>query len=179
MLISSVSMVTSVEVVDEGGDDSGDVSDPNAVKYSLYGGELVEGDYLIVYENVAMKASISSDRLQYIDVTPIDDVISTPEASIVWTIAKSGDYWTIYNASTGKYAAGTGAKNKATLLNSVSEDGGASWISSSSEEGTYEFVNVKNNNASVNKNLRRNGTYGFACYSTSTGGALTLYKKNQ
>lgn len=171
-------MLTSIEVIDEGDDDSGDVSDPNAVDYYKFDGELVEGDYLIVYENVAMKASISSDRLQYIDVTPIDNVISTPEASIVWTIAKSGDYWTIYNASTGKYAAGTGAKNKATLLEFVSEDGGASWESDSSG-GTYEFVNVKNKKASVNQNLRRNGTYGFACYSTLTGGALTLYKKNQ
>ena len=42
----------------------------------------------------------------------------------------------------------------------------------------YEaFVNVSNASAGVNANLRNNGTYGFACYSTSTGGPLTLYKK--
>ena len=37
-------------------------------------------------------------------------------------------------------------------------------------------MNKANVAAGVNSNLRKNGTYGFACYATTTGGALTLYK---
>ena len=39
------------------------------------------------------------------------------------------------------------------------------------------FVNKKNAANGVNDNLRNNGTYGFACYASTTGGALSLYKK--
>jgi len=42
--------------------------------------------------------------------------------------------------------------------------------------GTYEFVNKANAAGDVNANLRNNGTYGFACYANTTGGALSLYK---
>ena len=38
-------------------------------------------------------------------------------------------------------------------------------------------MNKKNSESNVNANLRKNGTYGFACYAASTGGALSLYKK--
>ncbi|MBP5643098.1 MAG: T9SS type A sorting domain-containing protein, partial [Bacteroidales bacterium] len=45
--------------------------------------------------------------------------------------------------------------------------------------GTYEFENKARAAGSDpnNKWLRKNGTYGFACYATSTGDALSLYKK--
>lgn len=151
------------------------VSEPAGEQYVLFAGELVEGDYIIVYDGGAMKSVVSSSRLSYSDVEIVDDTIYQPDEDIVWHIAKSGDYWTIYNESVDKYAAGTGAKNKAQLLASGT-DTKSLWTASGT--GTYEFVNKGNADAGVNKNLRRNGTYGFACYSTSTGGALTLYKKN-
>ena len=141
--------------------------------YSLYSGSLVEGDYLIVYQGKAMKNTISSNRLQYQEVTVSNDVITTTSDAIVWHIAPSGNYWTIYNADVAKYAAGNGTKNQATLLTSGTDDGSL-WTASGSS--TYEFVNKKNESANVNKNLRNNGTYGFACYGTGTGGALSLYK---
>ena len=43
-------------------------------------------------------------------------------------------------------------------------------------EGIYSLLDSANTAASVNATLRNNGTYGFACYSTDTGGALSLYK---
>ena len=141
--------------------------------YSLYSGSLVEGDYLIVYQGKAMKNTISSNRLQYQEVTVNNDVITTSSDAIVWHIAPSGNYWTIYNAAIAKYAAGNGTKNQATLLTDGTADGSL-WTASGSS--TYEFVNKKNEAANVNKNLRNNGTYGFACYGTGTGGALSLYK---
>lgn len=142
--------------------------------YALYTGDLVEGDYLIVYDGGAMNNIVQSDRLQYEDVTPIDNVITTDNAAIVWHIAPSGDYWTIYSADAEAYAASTGAKNKAQMLADGTDDK-AMWTVSGNE--IYEFVNKQNDSNGVNANLRKNGTYGFACYSTSTGGALSLYKK--
>ena len=142
--------------------------------FEEYSGTITEGDYLIVYSNGAMKNTVSSDRLQYSDVTVSNNKISNPDVSLIWHIAPSGNYWTIYNASVNKYAAGTGAKNKAQLLASGTDDKSLWTVSGTS---TYEFVNKANKAAGVNSNLRKNGTYGFACYATGTGGALTLYKK--
>ena len=147
---------------------------PTTDNYELYNGALVEGDYLIVYDGVAMNNVVENDRLQYVDVTISNDVISTSNAAIVWHIAQSGDYWTIYSADANAYAASTGAKNKAQMLADGTDDK-ALWTVTGDE--TYEFVNKQNTANSVNANLRLNSGYGFACYSTSTGGALSLYKK--
>ena len=81
----------------------------------------------------------------------------------------------IYNAAVTKYAAGNGTKNQGALVDSGTDDGSLWTVSGNS---TYEFVNKKNAAANVNDNLRNNGTYGFACYATSTGGPLSLYKLN-
>ena len=136
--------------------------------------DFVEGDYIIVYNGGAMNTTLSSDRLQYTEVTPNDDVITTDDATIIWHIAPSGDYYTIYNAGEGKYAAGTGVKNKAQLLASSIDDKSL-W--SVSTGGTFDFTNKANAAINVNATLRRNGEYGFACYSSSTGGRLSLYKR--
>ncbi len=149
-------------------------ADPSA-SFELFTDALEEGDYVIYYDGAAMNNTVSSDRLQFDAVTPVNDVISGPDAAIVWHIAKSGDYWTIYNADVNKYAAGTGAKNKAQLLASGTDD--KSLWSVSASAGKFDFTNKANNAASVNAILRKNGTYGFACYASTTGGALTLYKK--
>ncbi len=154
---------------------SGSAYDPNAVTaYKLHTGNLVEGDYLIVYNDAAMNNVVSSDRLQYQEVSITNDIITTANAAIVWHIAPSGDYWTIYSADVNAYAASTGAKNKAQML-ADGTDEKALWTVTGTD--TYEFVNKKNDASAVNANLRRNGSYGFACYASSTGGALSLYKK--
>ena len=143
-------------------------------QYELYTGAIVEGDYLIVYDGGAMNTTVEGDRLQYEAVTATNNVIVTDNAEIVWHIAPNGEYWTIYNADADAYAASTGAKNKAQMLADGTDDK-ALWTVSGTE--TYEFVNKQNTTNEVNANLRKNGTYGFACYATSTGGALSLYKK--
>ncbi len=144
--------------------------------YALHASELVEGEYLIVYDGRAMKAAVSSDRLSYSDVTVTDNKIQTSDGAIVWHISKSGDYWTIYNESTKTFAAGTGKKSKAQLLSDDSDDKSLWTATKTKDAPTFEFVNKANKANTVNANLRGNGTYGFACYSTSTGGALSLYK---
>jgi len=143
-------------------------------QFALFNGDLVEGDYIIYYDGYAMNTTVSNNRLQYEKVTPENDIITTDDASIVWHIAPSGDYWTIYSADADAYAAGTGYKNQAQMLSDGTDDK-ALWTVSGNE--TYEFINKKNNANNANKNLRNNGTNGFACYSTQTGGALSLYKR--
>lgn len=141
--------------------------------FSLYSGEITEGDYIIYYNGKAMKNTVNSNRLNFDEVDPTGDSFTSPDASIVWHIAQSGSYWTIYNADVNKFAASTGTKNQAGLLDSGTDDKSLWTVSGSS---TYEFVNKSNSASNINANLRENTTYGFACYSTSTGGALTLYK---
>ncbi len=147
---------------------------PTTTTFTHYSGNLTEGDYIIYYDGRAMNTTVSSDRLQYILVTPSNDKITTDDASIIWHIAPSGNYWTIYNAKEGKYAASTGAANKAQLLSSGTDDKSLWTIEGNS---TYEFRNKYNSDKSLSSLLRNNGTYGFACYSNSTGGKLSLYKK--
>lgn len=144
--------------------------------YELYNGTLTEGDYVIYYSGKALKATISSNRLGYGEVTPAGDVITTTDVSLIWHITASGNYWTIYNASATKYSASNGTKNQAALSDSGSDDKSLWSCSSTASSTTYDFVNKYNSSNSVNANLRNNGTYGFACYATSTGGALSLYK---
>ena len=95
--------------------------EPSGNIFSKFSGDLTEGDYIIVYSGRAMKAAVSSDRLNYSDVSTSNDEISEPAADIIWHIAKSGDHWTIYNESTGKYAAATGTKNQAALSSTVDD----------------------------------------------------------
>ncbi|MEE1070002.1 MAG: BACON domain-containing carbohydrate-binding protein [Paludibacteraceae bacterium] len=145
--------------------------------FTLHTGELIEGDYVIYYSGKAMKAEVASNRLQYVEVTPSNDEIVDPAAAAIWHIAKSGDNWTIYNNNKG-YAAGTGTKSQAGLVTNLTGDNAnkAAWTVTASGNA-YEFVNVWNKSKSVNANLRNNTTYGFACYATGTGGALSLYRK--
>ena len=163
---------------------SGDVETFDNIygSYKVYTGVLTEGNYLITYNNGAMKASVSNERLEYNTISPLNGKITITddenydEELMVWHIAPSGDYWTIYNANEDKYAASTGARNKAQLLASDTDDKSLWTVTGTN---AYEFVNKQNDVNDVNKNLRRNTTYGFACYSTSTGDALTLYRQEK
>ena len=147
--------------------------------FVLHEGELVEGDYLIVYEGKAMKAAVTDkDRLNYADVAVKGTRIENSDESIIWHIAPSAEYWTIFNGNTKSFAASNGTKNHAQLLVDGTDDMSLWTVTKTKDASTFEFVNKANSSANpaVNANLRNNGTYGFACYATSTGGALSLYR---
>ena len=144
-------------------------------EFALYKGELTEGDYVIYYNDKAMNATVASNRLGYAEVSVSADKIATEDASIIWHLSQTSGYWRIYNAGESSYAASTGTKNQAKLLSDGSDDQ-AQWTVSGT--ATYEFVNKANAAKSINANLRNNGDYGFACYATQTGGALSLYKQS-
>lgn len=144
--------------------------------FQLYSGELAEGEYVLVdgTNDKALKAAVAGDtRLADEDVTIADNAILNPDASIVWNLAKSGTDWTIYNEYQGKYVAGTGVKNAAQLLTDGTDEK-ALWTVTVTE--TYDIVNKFNEEAGVNSHLRWGGTY-WACYGSTTGKALRLYKK--
>ena len=141
--------------------------------YKKYSGTLTEGDYLVTYTSSegynVMKAKISDNRFEKVLLRASDDIITTDQTNLVWHIAKSGNYWTIYSVSEEKYAASTTSDNQAQLLE-IGTNNKSLWTVSGSS--TYDFVNKYNS-----KYLRNNKSYGFACYSNSTGRALTLFRK--
>ena len=147
--------------------------------FKLFSGDIEEGDYVIYYSGKAMNTTVTSNRLQYLEVTPSDNKITDPDESIIWHIAPISEttYWSIYNDAEGKYAGGTSSKNQATMLSEVTTY--AAWTITGNT--TFEFENIGRSTSQTdinNKWLRNNGTNGFACYANGTGGALTLYKKH-
>lgn len=143
--------------------------------YKLYTGELVEGDYLIANKsgNRAMTATVDKNRFQYADVdVAVDNTIQISEASAIWHITPNGDYYTFYNAASGKYAGSTGDAGEGALLGSVTDY--ALWEVTN---GNTAVVENKGNKANgVNYTLRNNSTYGFATYAPQTGEAPAFYK---
>ena len=145
--------------------------------YVLHEGELVEGDYLIIYKGKAMKAAVTDkDRLNYADVAVKGTRIENSDESIIWHIAPSAEYWTIFNGNTKSFAASNGTKNQAQLLADGTDDMSLWTVTKTKDASTFEFVNKANTTAKVNANLRNNDIYGFACYSDKIGGPLSLYR---
>lgn len=144
-------------------------------EYILFSGDLVEGDYVIYSDGVALKNSIASNRAEYTSVSPSNNKIIDPDNSIVWSIQKSGEEsWLVVSKDDGKYLAGNGTKNQIGLFDDTSAD--RTWSITGPTDGAYSLVSNRNNSASVNDTLRRNGTYGFACYGSGTGTGISLYK---
>ncbi len=133
---------------------------------------LVEGDYILTYKTTdvgAMKAELTDkNRMAYTVISVTDDTILNPDATIIWHIAPSGTSYTIFNEATSSYASAASSNDKVALLSTQSNK--STW-SVKIASGTFDFTNTSNSRL-----LRRNTTFGFSCYSTSTGGALTLYK---
>lgn len=158
---------------------------PNLPSYALYEGTtvaqndpiLLDGNYVVYYDGYALKADISNNRAQCVEMTPIGGNVYTEDSSILWRISRNnGDYYTIYNASEDKYLASTGTNNQAKLESDVTDN--SLWTVEITNNGRFEFIN-KARAGVANKYLRNNGAFGFAAYSTSTGGALSLYKDKE
>ena len=152
----------------------------NSNVFLPYTGELVEGDYLIVYSGKAMIGSVTDKtRLDVVDVTMQGSAAVVSNESAVWHIAPNGDNWTIYNQAAGKYAVGTTVKssNQASLSPTLNDY--AKWTLTVKSTG-YEFTNVGRVALGANPLLRYNvSVNAFACYATNTtaGGPNLLYKR--
>ena len=148
--------------------------------FKPFTGSISEGDYLLTYGGTAMNTTLDgSNRAQYDEIELTGENVVNPDAELVWHIAPYSEYWTIYSGAISKYLAST-AKNSVAFASDASANT-AKWDITSPDAGTYEFENIGRSTSESNpdnKWLRKNGTYGFGCYSTSQGGALTLYKKD-
>ncbi len=142
--------------------------------FALYSGDLIEGDYILVYDGKALKNTVNNSRFGIQSVTPSNYTISDPLRSIVWHIAPSetDGYWTIYNAIAGLYANGTQNSTNVSLGDDPTATT-AIWAVS----GTYDFRCKANEGQSTARYLRYHGSNQvFGNYAPSNGGALTLYK---
>ena len=141
--------------------------------YSLFTGDIVEGDYIVYYNGNALKAAISSNRMENEPISPDNDIISTNNDAIVWHIAPSATsgFYTFYNAREDGYLAATSNNNQAQLLNNGTGD--LALFTITNNAGQYDVVNKSNE-----RFLRQNGASGWAMYAENTGGRLKLYYKD-
>ena len=139
--------------------------------FKKYSGNLTEGEYLISYNGHLMKAQENGEKLDQV-YKQNEKVFTNPDESLVWTIKADGNYFTLYNASTQKYAASTSKANQLALVKSVTDN--TRW--SVSGTTTYEF---KNHGIS-SKNFLGYNNSSFGCFAKSSTTAkidLTLFKK--
>lgn len=142
--------------------------------YSLYSGDLTEGDYVLYYDGKALKNEVSSSKFAYTTVTPSGSDITDPDASIVWHIAPSSTsgYWTIYNAEVKKYVCGSQSNTNVSLADDANSDA-ALW----SVTETYDFRCKSNEGQGTVRYLRYYSSNDvFGNYASNNGGALSLYK---
>jgi len=151
------------------------------IAFKLYNEDyLVEGDYLIVYQNYAMNNEVSNDKFQFEEVDYItNDVIGTNDANIIWHIAHNDDfdYWTIYNAAAGEYA---GAKdNGGGVCLYEDEDNGTWWsFADAPGDGVYYINNQYMYSWSNTSYLKFNTSLScFSCYDINFGSTPSLYRK--
>ena len=142
--------------------------------YELYTSAITEGDYLIVSNGSAMKATVTSNRFDMTAVTITDNKVYDPGDDLIWHVASNDGYWTIFNEDAAKYAAGNNTNNQGALIASVTDYARWSFVYDSG----WTVTNKGNAANTKNSVIRRNGAYGFACYGGSTGTAPTLYKLN-
>ena len=140
-----------------------------AAQYSLVSSaeEVTEGQYVIVagQGDSAMKnVPDSSKRISAEAVTVTDGVISDPDASLVWTVAKDGDNWAISSESddgTVYAAAPSTADNKSRLL-SAPDGNYTLWaIADSATAGLIKVQSLQYEDRVLQKN--NTGAF-FACY---------------
>ena len=124
-----------------------------------------------------MNNQTSSNRLQYDNVTISNNIIQAESnARYVWYItSEENNTYTIKNAKDSYYAVSTETKNQATTKNGPIDDKYKWHITNNETKCSIENVYNKANN--INYTIRRNSTYGFACYAASTGTGPILYKK--
>ena len=140
--------------------------------YNKLTGSIEEGDYVIFYNGKALKNTVTSNRFGYEEVTPVNNKISDPDASIIWSISQSGEHWSIsgtgefdvtnkYQADNSKnaylrgngtygfacYAEGTGGKLILYKAVNSKAPAGLAYTATSVEKvvGTAKFINAITN----------------------------------
>ena len=131
--------------------------------------ELTDGKYVIAYgEEYAMTNENAGKFFTHTSISPIDNEIISPDASIIWEIATTANGKSIKNGNI--YVGFNGTKNTATAYSS---------FTAQNCEFTFSYkenVFLLNNVSSTDFRLQYNTSNPrFACY-TSSQKDLTLYK---
>ena len=151
--------------------------------YKKYTGDITEGDYVITCKytanntstNYAVKAEETGSRLACTipSISEDENTLTNPDELIVWHIAKEGNYWTIYNSSTTKYAGGTNTEKQLKLKDEITN---LTKFTITYYNDTKKFRFVCYGRTDNYKYIGySNG--GWACYQLHTNTDLTLYKK--
>ena len=131
--------------------------------------ELTDGKYVIAYgEEYAMTNENAGKFFTHTSISPIDNEIISPDASIIWEIATTANGKSIKNGNI--YVGFNGTKNTATAYSS---------FTAQNCEFTFSYkenVFLLNNVSSTDFRLQYNTSNPrFACY-TGSQKVLTLYK---
>ena len=141
---------------------------------------ITAGDYIITYDNYAMSNNTTDNNNRVNNATKPtvtnNQITNNSDDTIVYHIAANGNYWTLQNKAladggSNSYLKAT-ASSGANMAFDSSTSTNTNWTVTASNS-TYDFLNAYNS-----RYLRNNGSYGFAAYTSTTGGALTLYKLN-
>lgn len=131
--------------------------------------ELTDGKYVIAYENMAMENKANGSRIAATAINVTDNVIISPDASIIWEITTTANGMSINN--NGTYVVGVNSNNAS--LSSNFEEKTCEW-NFSVEKDNFRATNVQYNNRFLQYN---SSSKWFACYqSNSNQKDLTLYK---
>lgn len=132
--------------------------------------ETLSGDYVITVSqsnvNYAMSSAAEGNRLAPIVITP-ENPFKTDDETLVWTINKSGDNYTISQGENYLSWQG-GSTNGATTSTSPYE----LVITKNKSEGTYQIASAATPSRILAKNTQ--ATYGFGFYTGSQTKDLTL-----
>jgi hypothetical protein len=144
---------------------------------------LEEGEYVITgdggdgeYAMLAQLVTSGTPHIMQSDAPMVVEVdtIDGPADSIVWTLAKTDDGWTIHNADIG-YVGYVASDNTAGAEEEASAK--STWTISESD-GLFLLTNVGNSSYRLLYNV---GSTRFACYTTAISSnlrPLALYKKS-
>jgi hypothetical protein len=116
-----------------------------------------------------MKAQVNGEKLDQ-DYKQNEKVFTNPDESLVWTIKADGNYFTLYNESTQKYAAGTKTDNQLTLVSSVTNY--SRWTASGTSDYSFKNMEISTGSPYLGYNDPN-----FGCYKKGKKTVITLYKK--
>ena len=135
----------------------------------------LEGNFYVIAnsgESYAMNNTNTSGYFEHTPISPSNDTILNPDSGIVWEIKDDGSgNKTIYNHQTEKYVALTSDANSAHAIDIQNSDESLWSINWQTD------VFIATNKNYTDRDLRYNNTAArFACYSSTHGHNLILYK---
>ena len=135
--------------------------------------ELTDGYYVITNQNdeYAMNNTNGGSYFEHSSISPVSNVITNPNASIVWEIETNGAGKTIYNENSSRYVSYTGSSNRAYAAAAVSDDKQRWTFSYASSKFTVLNVDNSSRQLSYNSEAPR-----FAAYDNAGQQELQLYK---